>query len=194
MPFILAGTTLALVFLMILPFADRTRNLALFVVSLFFLLVSMGLYRSPAVALMPDLTPKPLLSKGNAIINLMGAIGGVYTLVMIKVLVGSGTTPDYLPLFLSVALFMVVCIVILFCTIKENKLRSEMVYEKDNQTVDSVSKNTVQEKTVLPKDVKRSHTRMGLREWRLCGLSDGGHRGCNHQLHSDWTNFQPHRT
>lgn len=151
MPFILVGTTLALVFLMLLPIADRTRNLAIFVVSLFFLLIAMGLYRSPAVALMPDLTPKPLLSKGNAVINLMGAVGGVYTLIMIKLLVGSGTTPDYLPLFLSIALFMAICIVILFCTIKENKLRSEMVYEEENIT-DDMPKNTA----ALPKEVKRS--------------------------------------
>ena len=169
MPFILGGTILALVFLMLLPFADRTRNLSLFVVSLFFLLVSMGLYRSPAVALMPDLTPKPLLSKGNAIINLMGAIGGVYTLVMIKVLVGSGTTPDYLPLFLSVALFMAICILILFCTIKENKLRSEMAAANTDPSTgpaenmsskDAATKHTAAnaapEKATLPKEVKRS--------------------------------------
>ena len=159
MPFILAGTTLALIFLMLLPFADRTRNLTMFVVSLFFLLISMGLYRSPAVALMPDLTPKPLLSKGNAIINLMGAIGGVYTLVMIKVLVGSGTTPDYFPLFLSVALFMAICILILFCTIKEKKLRNEIaenIAANDAAVKNTTAKNATREKTVLPKDVKRS--------------------------------------
>jgi hypothetical protein len=62
----------------------------------------MGTYRSPAVALMPDLTPKPLRSKANAVINLMGAIGAVYTLVMIKVLVGKGDTPNYMPLFLNI--------------------------------------------------------------------------------------------
>ena len=48
-----------------------------FVVVLGLLLIAMGTYRSPAVALMPDVTPKPLRSKGNAIINLMGAVGGV---------------------------------------------------------------------------------------------------------------------
>ena len=71
MPFILVGTGLAFLFLMILPFADKGENLILFIGALFFLLISMGLYRSPAVALMPDLTPKPLRSKANAIINMM---------------------------------------------------------------------------------------------------------------------------
>ncbi len=125
-PFILIGTGLAVVFLMLLALADKVESLPLFVGTLFFLLVSMGLYRSPAVALMPDLTPKPLRSKGNAIINLMGAIGGVYTLLMIKFLVGSGNRPSYFPLMLSVAVLMVLAVLILFKTIPEKKLRAEM--------------------------------------------------------------------
>lgn len=135
MPFILCGTALAVTFLMIVPYADQSRNLVLFVVSLFALLVSMGLYRSPAVALMPDLTPKPLRSVGNAVINLMGAVGGVYTLIMIKVMVGAGETPNYYPLFLSVGGLMVVCICILFMTIKENKLRAQIA--KENEDVEN---------------------------------------------------------
>lgn len=78
-PFIVVGTVLAVVLMMLLPHADKTGNFVLFVISLFFLLIAMGLYRSPAVALMPDLTPKPLRSQANAIINLMGAVGGIYT-------------------------------------------------------------------------------------------------------------------
>ena len=155
MPFILTGTGLAFLFLMILPLADNTRNLALFVSGRFILLISMGLYRSPAVALMPDLTPKPLRSKANAIINLMGAIGGVYTLVMIKVMVGKGDTPNYYPLFLSVGLFMVISVVILFFTIKENKLRGEIDLEESAEEVPEENKE-VQSTGKLPKDVKRS--------------------------------------
>ncbi len=130
MPFILGGTALALCFLMILPYADNTRNLTLFVVGLFFLLVSMGLYRSPAIALMPDLTPKPLRSTGNAIINLLGTLGAVYSLVMIKVLVGKSDTPNYQPLFMAIGLLMAVSVVVLFVTIKEKKLRKELGIEK----------------------------------------------------------------
>lgn len=155
MPFILVGTGLAFCFMMLLPMADRNGNFMLFVISLFFALISMGLYRSPAVALMPDLTPKPLLSKGNAIINLMGAVGGVFTLIMIKLLVGSGDRPDYFPLFLTIGLFMVVCVAILFITIKENKLRSEMVYE-DEPEENSDNKSSSSSTKDLPKDVKRS--------------------------------------
>lgn len=154
MPFVVCGTALAFVFLMILPFADNTRNMVLFVAGLFILLIAMGTYRSPAVALMPDLTPKPLRSKANAIINLMGAIGGVYTLVMIKVMVGGGETPNYYPLFLSVGLFMVISVTILFVTIKENKLRKEVDAQEEEEVVEEAKEPVNSGK--LPKDVKRS--------------------------------------
>lgn len=125
-PFILTGTVLAVIFMMLLPFADRRQSLVLFLAALFATLLSMGLYRSPAVALMPDLTPNHLRSRANAVINLMGAVGGVYALIMIKLLVGAGDRPDYAPLFVSVAALMVVAVGILLITIRENKLRREL--------------------------------------------------------------------
>ncbi len=124
-PFILTGTILAIVFMMLLPFADRRQSLFLFVGALFATLLSMGLYRSPAVALMPDLTPNHLRSRANAVINLMGAVGGVYALLMIKLLLGAGDRPDYMPLFASVAALMAVAVGVLLITIRENKLRKE---------------------------------------------------------------------
>ena len=135
MPFILIGTALASLFLLILPIADNSRNLPLFIIVLLLLLLSMGFYRSPAVALMPDLTPKPLRSKGNAVINLMGAVGAVCALIMIKLLVGSSSTPNYQPLFTALVVLMVACITILFITIKENKLRLS-IHEKTEETTD----------------------------------------------------------
>ena len=160
MPFILGGTALAVTFLMMVPFADQSRNLPMFVISLFALLVSMGLYRSPAVALMPDLTPKPLRSAGNAVINLMGAVGGVYTLIMIKVMVGPGETPNYYPLFISVGALMVIGVGVLFLTIKEKKLRAEMA--KAHEAYEAAEHKTeVKTETTgaaLPKEVRRSLT------------------------------------
>ena len=158
MPFILIGTALACALLVILPIANHTVNLPLFVVGLFFILICMGTYRSPAVALMPDLTPKPLRSKANAVINLMGAVGGVFTLLMIKLLVGKSAPPNYFPLFLSVGALMAISIIVLFFTIKENKLRQEReelevregLVEKDEEPT---NKNAGQK---LPKDVFRS--------------------------------------
>lgn len=150
MPFIVGGTVLAVGLLMLLGYANAARNVVLFVMTLFFLLIAMGLYRSPAVALMPDLTPKPLRSKGNAIINLMGAVGGVCTLLLIKVLVGPGTTPDYMPLFIAVGVLMLLSICVLFVTIKENTLRAGM--DEEDETRAEEPKTTAE----LPKEVKRS--------------------------------------
>ena len=150
MPFILTGDGCAFVFLLLLPIADRNGNLPLFITALFFVLISMGLYRSPAVALMPDLTPKPLRSKGNAVINLMGAVGGVYALVMISLLVGSGATPDYFPLFLSIGLLMLFSIAILYFTVPEKKLRAQM--DTQNESDKTAPASTAN----LPREVKRS--------------------------------------
>lgn len=137
MPFIIVGTILAVIFMLLLPVIDNAEkarwstgesfsNQWIFLGVLFFTLVSMGLYRSPAVALMPDVTPNHLRSRANAVINLMGAVGGVYALIMIKVLVGKGDTPDYLPLFASIAAVMAIAVGILVITIRENKLREEV--------------------------------------------------------------------
>ena len=156
MPFILGGTAVAFVFLMVLPFAERTENVALFVIGLFLLLISMGTYRSPAVALMPDLTPKALRSKANAVINLMGAIGGAFTLVMVKVLVAKGSRPNYYPLFLSVGLLMIIGVAILFFTIQENKLRKEVGVDSEAEKEEEASTDVVTAAGPLPKDVKKS--------------------------------------
>lgn len=170
MPFIVTGTVLAVIFLLLLPIADRKVNVVLFIVSLFALLVSMGLYRSPAVALMPDLTPNKLRSKGNAIINLMGAVGGVYTLIMIKLLVGKGDRPDYMPLFVSVAALMAVSVGILAITISEKKVKAKVAEEikayEDSTGLKVETEDTVEEeeaakeggavKHQMPAEVKRS--------------------------------------
>ncbi len=62
--------------------ARNPRALILFIVILLLLLIAMSIFRSPAVALMPDVTIKPLRSKGNAVINLMGTSGGILVLLL----------------------------------------------------------------------------------------------------------------
>ena len=53
-----------------------------FIATLLVVLLAMATFRSPAVALMPDVTVKPLRSKANAIINLTGTAGGILVLVL----------------------------------------------------------------------------------------------------------------
>ncbi|MDD2592314.1 MAG: MFS transporter [Erysipelotrichaceae bacterium] len=154
-PFILSGTFLAVVMMFILAIANNAKNLNLFMIALAIALIAMGTYRSPAVALMPDVTPKPLRSKANAIINLMGSLGGVTTLVLIMFLVNKGDHPNYLPLFATVAGIMILAVSLLVLNVKENKIKNEMEQleiNKEEQAVNTTSSNK------LPADVKRSLT------------------------------------
>lgn len=148
-PFILFGTAAAVILMMILPLADKMGNMILFVTVLLLLLIAMGSYRSPAVALMPDVTPKPLRSKANAVINLMGAAGGVFSLVMIKLLIKKTDNPNYTWVFLAVAALMVVSVTILVTRVKENKLAI-----KDDAQETEKSEGT--DRGRLPKEVQKS--------------------------------------
>ena len=140
-PFILCGTAAAVIAMLFLPFADNIVSLGLFVTALCVTLVAMGSYRSPAVSLMPDVTPKPLRSKANAIINLMGAVGGVISLILISTLIPKTGKPDYFPIFLVVALVMAASVLILLWKVKENPLREER--EKIDLALD-IEEGTVQ--------------------------------------------------
>ena len=158
MPFILVGTAAAAVAVILIPLGDRIYSLPLFLVGLGIALLAMSSYRSPAVALMPDVTPKPLRSKGNAVINLMGAVGGILMLLAIKVMVPKGEHPDYLPLFILLALFMAVCVLLLFFTVNEPRAAAEMQRQSAALGIEEDSGEETQpgEKTKLPPDVFRS--------------------------------------
>jgi len=132
-PFIVGGTAIAVVSMLLIPIADDIRSLVLFIVGLLLVLLAMSTYRSPAVALMPDVTPKPLRSKGNAIINLMGAVGGMITLLLISALVPKTGKPDYLPLFLVVAIIMIVSIVVLVLRVKERAAVAEVMAQEPEE-------------------------------------------------------------
>lgn len=135
MPYILGGTGAALVCLLMMPIAEISGNLPLFIVGLGLVLLAMATYRSPAVALMPDVTPKPLRSKANAIINLMGAVGGALMLVVMMTLPGAVEgqpyRPNYVPYFVVLGAVMALCVVVLFWKIKEPLCAAEMQKESE---------------------------------------------------------------
>jgi MFS family permease len=156
-PFIIGGTFIAVIAMAFIPFADQSENLTLFLISLGIVLVAMGTYRSPTVALMPDLTPKPLRSKANAIINLMGAIGGVYTLLMIMFLVKKEDESSYQKVFMAVAFLMVVAVILLVITIREKKLTAQIADENIESDLDTASSETnLEEKEGMSKEVRKS--------------------------------------
>jgi MFS family permease len=108
--------------------ADKTP-LVFFMIILFILLLAMSTFRSPAVALMPDVTIKPLRSKANAVINLMGAAGGIIVLIL-GTIFGTGKAKnalmDYRLFFSVVAGLMLVSLVIFLWKVKEPGLVREM--------------------------------------------------------------------
>ena len=154
-PFILIGTIVAVIFMMLIPFSAQSNNFILFFVSLGIVLVAMSTYRSPAVALMPDLTPKPLRSKANAIINLMGAVGAIFTLAMISFLVPKVDNPSYMKVFVAVAALMVIAVTVLLLTIRENKLLKEVELDEHGHYKDSLE-DVKKDNEPMPAEVKKS--------------------------------------
>lgn len=156
MPFILGGTLVAALFILILPIAEHRGNLIMFMIALGIILVAMASYRSPAVALMPDVTPKPLRSKANSIINLMGTLGGAYALVMTLWLYKEDGSLN-LPVFISVIFIMILSVIFLLITINENKLKETVKEEERAYNIDEEpSEEAVNPGEKMPKDVRRS--------------------------------------
>lgn len=168
MPYVLFGTGIAIILMNILPIIDNSYSAApsgfktaSFVVVLGLLLVAMGTYRSPAVALMPDITPKPLRSKANAIINLMGALGGVIYLGVAAVMypnskVANLAHVNYQPLFIVVASIMFVAIAVLFLTVKEPKLVAEQRELEAKHPEWNLAEDDGSGNETLPAGVKKS--------------------------------------
>ena len=139
MPYILVGTFVCAVAFPFIPVFFHYNNIAGVISMMLIVVVFMMMYRNPAVSLMPDLTPKPLRSKANGIINIMGYIGGAFATVVGIFFVLS----DYLDIdgvggwashniwvieipFLMASVLMIASCLVLFFTIKENKIAKEV--------------------------------------------------------------------
>ena len=167
-PYILGGTLAAVILLNILPLIDNsyyaaasTGKMITFIAVLGLLLISMGTYRSPAVALMHDVTPKPLRSRANAIINLMGAVGGIIYLAVAAVMYPNSKVlgldhVNYQPLFIVVALIMAVSIIVMKLTINEPKLTAENQALEAEHPEWNLAEDDGSGNEVLPAEVKRS--------------------------------------
>ena len=140
MPYILTGTFVAAVAFPFIPLFFHRNNIAGMVIMMAIVLIFMMMYRNPAVALMPDITPKPLRAKANGIINIMGYLGGAFATVLGIFLKLS----DYINAadearkvwtieipFIVASVLMVVSALVLFATIKENKIAEEIKDEME---------------------------------------------------------------
>ncbi len=109
--------------------SKNPATLFIFLGILLLLLVSMATFRTPAVALMPDVTLKPLRSKANAIINLMGNAGGIIVLALGSVLAISKVKNAYMSytaVYAIVGGIMLGALLIFLLTVKEPKWAKEM--------------------------------------------------------------------
>lgn len=109
--------------------AKSPVTLVFFIALLLVILVSMAVFRSPAVALMPDVTLKPLRSKANAVINLMGSAGGILVLVLGMVFATSAVRNSlisYTGYFAVIAAIMLAALVVFMLTVRENEWAAEM--------------------------------------------------------------------
>ncbi|MBP5158676.1 MAG: MFS transporter, partial [Lachnospiraceae bacterium] len=135
MPYILTGTIVSAIAFPFVPLFFHYNNVAGMVIMMAIVLMFMMMYRNPAVALMPDITPKPLRAKANGIINIMGYLGGAFATVL----------GIFLPLsnyinaedsarkiwtveipFIVASILMVISAMVLFFKVKENRLAEEM--------------------------------------------------------------------
>ncbi len=126
-PYIVCGTVAAAIAFVALGFAP---SLLTFILLLLAALLSMATFRSPAVALMPDVTVKPLRSKGNAIINLMGTAGGILVLLLADPFNTSeeGKT-DFSLYIIAVVGIMLLGLVAFIFTVRERQWAADMERE-----------------------------------------------------------------
>ena len=135
MPFILVGTFVSAVAFPFIPLFFHYNNIVGMVIMMAVVLLFMMMYRNPAVALMPDITPKPLRARANGIINIMGYFGGAFATVLGLFFVLShyinaplaerNLWTIELP-FLVASVLMVISALVLFATIKENDLAVQL--------------------------------------------------------------------
>ena len=132
--------------------------LVLFVVLLLVILVAMATFRSPAVALMPDVTVKPLRSKGNAIINLMGTAGGILVLVLGMVFATSAVKNqmmNYTVYYCVIAGIMLTALAVFLLTVREKEWSRQMREDSVKYGIEEEQEQTG-EKRGLSKGEKRS--------------------------------------
>ncbi len=123
-----------------------------FIIILLLVLISMATFRSPAVALMPDVTIKPLRSKGNAIINLMGTGGAILILILGMVFgTSKNVYTQYTGYVIAVCGVMAVGLILFLTTVKENKWSAEMAEETKRLGLEEASAVESGDKRALSK-------------------------------------------
>ncbi|MBE6729287.1 MAG: SLC45 family MFS transporter [Ruminococcaceae bacterium] len=158
-PYILYGTFASTALLILSGLFHKAVNFWGFFITLMLLLITMGIYRTPAVAYMPDVTEKPLRSKANAIINLVGYIGGIFATVVMMFMLKSekneqgesvySSGQSFMPVFIVIAAFMLISVLIMVFTLNENKILKETNIKDEVESDENKGKK-------LTRDVRKS--------------------------------------
>ena len=181
MPYILVGTFVCAIAFPFIPVFFYYNRLGGVIAIMAVVVVFAMMYRNPAVALMPDITPKPLRSKANGIINIMGYIGGACATVLGLFFVLSdflGTTMDkdvwkaqrilayadpkhesgafnnfwvVFAPFLIASVLMIISAMVLFFTVRENELEAKMKEEMERGEKEAEVVDEVKEEKPLTK-------------------------------------------
>ena len=172
-PYIIVGSIVTAIALPFIPLcfnagmgnfeAQLTGAIVGMIATMIVIIVFMMSYRSPAVALMPDLTPKPLRSKANGLINIVGyvggAIGSVFGIIIpvTKYIDGSNRSFWMLEIpFIVCSVVLIVSLVLLLKKVKENKLHVELDEEIRRGDAFGESAESVTTNEKLSKNNKRN--------------------------------------
>ena len=183
-PFIVFGAPISALLFACIPFVALTESLPLTMLFIILFVFVMSLWRAPVVALMPDLTPPELRSQGNAVINLMGGLGGligmvagtIVTVIMSAVL-GKGNYEEidtYPYVFLIGSVVMIIGMLVLLFKVKEPDSRLAAVSEQ-NQAIDAVAKAKAEKEAKKAEKAARKAQKLSKSErtsliFMLCGL------------------------
>ena len=152
MPYIVVGMILSAILFPLIVVCFINKSLAGVIIMMGIILIIMNAYRNPAVALMPDVTPKPLRSGANGIINLVGYIGAVIAGALAMFL---KTEETYLYSFLIASAFLIIAVVILIITINENKILVEVESDmKKGEELSSSLEEVTEDKPLSKSDKK----------------------------------------
>lgn len=129
MPYIVIGTIISALIFPLIPIFYMNNSLVGVFIAMGLTLLAMNMYRNPAVSLMPDITPKPLRSKANGIINLVGYLGAIFAgLIAMFIKPNKASYITIIP-FVLTSILMILAIVVLVTKIKENKILKEVEEE-----------------------------------------------------------------
>lgn len=179
MPYIMTGMILSAVLFPLISLMFYFESLIGTIIMMGLILIIMNMYRNPAVALMPDVTPKPLRPKANGIINFVGYLGAIIAGALALFLKIAPNTKgiDWEPTtkinsiiaFVIASIFMIIALLILVFKIKENKLLQEMKDDLEYGETLSETINSVKDDQPLSKEDKRNFVilLLGLLLWYM---------------------------